>query len=173
MKSTKLFLSIILLILCQLAFGQQSTNPWEKWTYLIGEWVGEHNGQPEQGEGKFSFQTDLNGNILVRKSHTIIPKNEKSAEIIHDDLLIIYQPAENGTQEAIYFDNEGHTIKYKVTFTDKTIALTSDIDPGAPRFRFTYMAIDAKSVNASFEIASQKTPEDFKMYLTGKAFKVK
>ena len=173
MKSQKILIAVFLLISCQLVFGQQSTNPWEKWNYLIGEWVGEHNGQPGQGEGKFSFQTDLDGNILLRKSHTVFPKTEKSAEIIHDDLLIIYQPVENGTQEAIYFDNEGHTIKYKVTFNDKTIALTSEIDSSAPRFRFTYTAIDAKSVNASFEIASQKTPEDFKMYLTGKAFKVK
>jgi hypothetical protein len=34
-------------------------------------------------------------------------------------------------------------------------------------------AIDAKTVNASFEMASPQTPEDFKMYLEGKAFKVK
>jgi hypothetical protein len=173
MKSFKFLLSIIILISCQLVFGQKSTNSWEKWNYLIGEWVGEHNGQPGQGEGKFSFHTDLDGNILVRKSHTVFPKTDKSAEIIHDDLLIIYQPSGNGTQEAIYFDNEGHTIKYKVTFTDNTIALTSDIDLNATRFRFTYTKIDAKSVNASFEMALPKTPEDFKMYLSGKAFKVK
>jgi hypothetical protein len=173
MKSLKIISVFLLIAFCQIVSGQKSVSGWEKWNYLIGEWVGENNGQPGQGEGKFSFQTDLDGNILVRKSHTVFPKTEKSTEIIHDDLLIIYQSAANGTQEAIYFDNEGHTIKYKVTFTDKTIALTSDIDSGAPRFRFTYTAIDAKSVNASFEIASQKTPEDFKMYLSGKAFKVK
>jgi hypothetical protein len=173
MKSLKIITVFLLIAFCQIVSGQKSLNSWEKWNYLIGEWVGEHNGQPGQGEGKFSFQTDLEGNILVRKSHTVFPKTEKSAEIIHDDLLIIYQPAGNGTQEAIYFDNEGHTIKYKVTFTDKTIALTSDIDPNATRFRFTYTEIDTKSVNASFEMASPKSPEEFKMYLSGKAFKVK
>jgi hypothetical protein len=173
MKSKELLFSAFLLVFSQLAIGEQSSNPWEKWNYLIGEWVGEHNGQPGQGEGKFSFQTDLDANILVRKSHTVFPKTEKSAVIIHDDLLIIYKPSGNGTQEAIYFDNEGHTIKYKVTFSDKSIALTSDIDPNATRFRFTYAEIDPKSVNASFEMASPNTPEDFKMYLSGKAFKVK
>lgn len=173
MKSQKILIAVILLVSCQLAFGQKSSNPWEKWNYLIGEWVGEHNGQPGQGEGKFSFQTDLDSKILVRKSHTVIPKTDKSAEIIHDDLLIVYQPSGNGTQEAIYFDNEGHTIKYKVTYSDNSIALTSDIDPDAMRFRFTYTKIDSKSVNASFEMATAKAPEDFKMYLSGKAFKVK
>jgi hypothetical protein len=173
MKSQKILIAVILMVSCQLTFGQKSSNQWEKWNYLIGAWVGEHNGQPGQGEGKFSFQTDLDNNILVRKSHTVFPKTEKSAEIIHDDLLIIYQPSGNGTQEAIYFDNEGHTIKYKVLFSDKSITLTSDIDPNATRFRFTYTEIDSNSVNASFEMASPKSPEDFKMYLSGKAFKVK
>jgi hypothetical protein len=173
MKSPRILLAVILLVTGQLLFGQQSKNPWEKWNYLIGEWVGEHNGQPGQGEGKFTFQTDLNGNILVRKSHTVFPATAKSSEIIHDDIMIIYQPGSDGSQEAIYFDNEGHTIKYKVIFTDKSIILTSDITANATRFRFTYTAIDTKSVNASFEMASPQAPEDFKMYLSGKAFKVK
>ena len=173
MKSHKFLLTAILLVSCQLLFGQQSKNPWEKWNYLIGEWVGEHNGQPGQGEGKFSFQTDLDGKILVRKSHTFFPATANSSEIIHDDLLIIYQSGSNSEQEAIYFDNEGHTIKYKVSFTETSIVLTSDIAANATRFRFTYAAIGTKSVNASFEMASPQAPDDFKMYLSGKAFKVK
>ena len=172
MKSSKILLAAILLVSGQLLFGQQIKNSWEKWNYLIGEWVGEHNGQPGQGEGKFSFQTDLDGKILVRKSHTVFPATTNSAEIIHDDILIIYQGGSDGSQEAIYFDNEGHTIKYKVSFTDKSIVLTSDIAANATRFRFTYTAIDTKSVNASFEMASSQAPDDFRMYLEGKAYKL-
>jgi hypothetical protein len=173
MKSKKIIIIVILLVSCQLMFGQQSNNPWEKWDYLIGEWVGEHNGQPGQGEGKFSFRTDLDGKILVRRSHTVFPATEKKAEIIHDDILIIYHGSGDSNQEAIYFDNEGHTIKYKVSFTEKSIVLTSDIDTKATRFRFTYSVIDDKSVNASFEMASPKAPDDFMIYLSGKAYKVK
>jgi hypothetical protein len=157
---------------CQYLLAQQSKDPWEKWNYLIGEWVGENNGQPGQGEGKFSFLTDLNGKILVRKSHTTYPPTANSTGIVHDDILIIY-PVGNSAQEAIYFDNEGHTIKYKVSFTDRSIILTSDISPSDARFRFTYSKIDTDTVNASFEIASPQTPDDFKMYLSGKAVKVK
>jgi hypothetical protein len=173
MKSLKILFTVILLINSHILFSQQSINTWEKWNYLIGEWAGEHNGKPGQGEGKFSFQPDLNGNILVRKSHTVFPSTSKSAEIIHDDLMIIYQPGSDSSQEAIYFDNEGHTIKYKVTFNDKSIILTSDIIANETRFRFTYTLIDIKTVNASFEMALPQAPEDFKMYLQGKALKVK
>lgn len=171
MKTQKLFFVVILLTLSQLTFGQQTGKPWEKWNYLIGEWVGADNGQPGKGEGKFSFQTDLNGNILVRKSHTVFPPTSTSSGISHDDLMIIYPSAPDGQQEAIYFDNESHVIKYKVSFTDKSIILTSDISPNAMRFRYTYTQIDATAVNGSFEMASPQKPEEFKMYLEGKSFK--
>jgi hypothetical protein len=173
MKSRKILLFAILLIFSQLLYGQQTKNQWEKWNYLIGEWVGEHNGQSGEGEGRFSFQTDLGGNILVRKSHTVFPATDKSAAIVHDDLLIIYPGSADNDPEAIYFDNEGHTIKYKVSYTDKSIILTSGITPNETRFRFTYAKIEDKSVNASFEMAHPQAPEEFKMYLSGKAFKVK
>jgi hypothetical protein len=173
MKSPKILLFAFLLVSGQLLFGQQTKNPWEKWNYLIGEWVGEHNGQPGAGEGKFSFQTDLDGKILVRKSRTIFPATTSTSEFTHDDLMIIYQGGGDNPQEAIYFDNEGHTIKYKVSFTDKSIILTSDIIANAPRFRYTYTVIDDKTVNGSFEMASPQAPEEFKMYLEGKATKVK
>ena len=87
--------------------------------------------------------------------------------------MIIYLGGGDNAQEAIYFDNEVHTIKYKVSFTEKSIVLTSNIIANAPRFRFTYTAIDDKTVNASFEIATPQAPEEFKMYLEGKASKVK
>jgi hypothetical protein len=173
MKSLKLLFSALLLIVSQIVHGQQNKNQWEKWNYLVGEWVGEGSGQPGQGEGKFSFQTDLDGKIMVRKSHTVFPATVNSKEIVHNDLLIIYQAGSDDSQEAIYFDNEGHTIKYKVSYTEKSIILTSSITANETRFRFTYTDIDSKTVNSSFEMASPKTPEEFKMYLSGKSVKVK
>ena len=173
MKSSKTFIAGILLISCQLLAGQQSKNPWEKWNNLMGEWVGEGNGQPGKGEGRFSFNTDLDGKILVRKNHTVFPETPNSKAMVHDDLLIIYQGAAEAPQEAIYFDNEGNTIKYKVSFTGNSIVLTSDIAANAPRFRLSYVTIDNKTVMVNFEMASPKAPEEFKMYLSGKAFKVR
>jgi hypothetical protein len=173
MKSSKFILAAILLVSGQLLHGQLASNPWDKWNHLIGEWVGEGNGQPGQGDGKFSFQTDLDGKILVRKNHTVFPATATSKAAIHDDLLIVYPGVASESQEAIYFDNEGHTIKYKVTFSDKSVILTSDASSPSPRFRLSYSTIDAKTVNIRFEMASPQTPEVFKMYLSGKAFKTK
>jgi hypothetical protein len=173
MKSNKIIYIILLLIVNLTVNGQQTNTSWEKLNHLIGEWVGEGNGEPGQGDGSFSFKTDLNGKILVRNNHTIFPETADSKALVHDDLLIVYQSTPEGSQEAIYFDNEGNTIKYKVIFSDKSIVLTSDINTNSPRFRLTYVKIDSKTITVTFEMASPQTPEVFKIYLTGKAFKIK
>jgi hypothetical protein len=173
MKLQSILITVILLVSGQLLSGQQSNSTWEKWNYLIGEWAGEGNGQPGKGEGNFSFQTDLDGNILVRKNHTVFPQTSNSKAVVHDDLLIVYQGANGSPQEAIYFDNEGNTIKYKVSFTANSVVLTSDIEKNAPRFRLSYVTTDSKTVTVNFEMASPQTPEEFRMYLSGKAIKVK
>jgi hypothetical protein len=173
MKSSKIIIVAILLFSGQLLNGQQPKNQWEKWNILIGEWIGEGTGQPGQNEGKFSFQTDLDGKILIRKNHSAFPETTKSKAMIHDDLLIVYPGTASGTQESIYFDNEGNIIKYKVSFTENSIILTSDVTSNAPRFRLSYIFIDKKTVNITFEMTSPQAPDDFKMYLEGKAYKVK
>jgi hypothetical protein len=168
------FLGVILFVnVCISVVGQQTTNGWEKWNYLIGEWVGEGNGQPGQGEGSFSFQTDLDGKVLVRKNHTVFPETEKSAEKVHDDLLYIYPVSSEGNQEAIYFDNEGNTIKYKVSFAESSIVMTSEKSTTSPRFRLSYIKIDDKSIKISFEMALPDAPESFRTYLSGNAYKIK
>jgi hypothetical protein len=173
MKSLKVSFAVVLLVFGQLLYAQQTPGTWEKWNHLIGEWVGEGNGQPGKGEGSFSFQTDLDGKILIRKNHTVFPETEKSKALVHDDLLIVYHAVSGGSEEAIYFDNEGNTIKYKVSYTDNSIVLTSEISANAPRFRLSYVKIDSKTDNVTFEMASPQAPEEFKMYLSGKAFKTK
>jgi hypothetical protein len=102
MKIVKIFTICFSLLLSISVSGQQSSTSWDKWKHLIGEWIGEGNGQPGQGEGSFTFQTDLDGKILVRKNHTVFPETANAAAKVHDDLLIVY-PVTNGVQEAIYF----------------------------------------------------------------------
>ena len=173
MKSLKIISFFVLLTFCQLITGQQPDSGWERWRHLIGEWTGEGSGQPGENQGTFSFQTDLDGNILVRKSHTVFPPTANSPAKVHDDLLIVYRVPPGGAQEAIYFDNEGNMIKYRVSFTENSVVLTSDPTPNVPVFRFTYVTIDSKTVNIAFEMAPPQNPQEFKMYLSGKAFKVK
>jgi hypothetical protein len=173
MKFIRTIWLILLLNVAHSAIAQQPAASWEKWNHLIGEWIGEGSGQPGQSEGTFSFQTDLDGKILVRKNHTVFPATASSSAKIHDDLLIVYQVDQEGLQEAIYFDNEGNTINYKVSFKDNAVVLTSDITANRPRFRLSYVSIDSKTVNISFEMASSQAPEEFRIYLSGKALKVK
>lgn len=173
MKSIKLLILLLFMVASQIAKAQQPANAWEQWNSLIGEWVGEGSGQPGQGEGKFSFATDLDGKILVRKSLTTYPETANTKSLVHEDLMIIYPGGSGAPQEAIYFDNEGHIIRYKVSFTENAVVLTSDKSPNAPRFRLSYLTIDLKTVDVKFEMASPQAPDDFKTYVSGRSVKVK
>lgn len=54
----KLILTIAFLGFLATCFGQQNPS-WDKWNWLLGEWVGEGSGQPGEGGGTFSFKPDL------------------------------------------------------------------------------------------------------------------
>jgi hypothetical protein len=151
-------------------FGQQSST-WEKWNGLIGEWVGEGSGQPGQGGGFFTFKTDLDNNILVRKGHTEIAASENKPKVIHDDLMIIYPGNPGSSTKSIYFDNEGHTINYTVTFPGNSIVLTSEKIPGVPVFRLSYTLLDKETVNTKFEMSRDGIT--FATYIEGKSKKTK
>lgn len=88
----------------QMLIAQQSNVKWEKWNSLIGYWEGEGNGQPGKGGGSFSFQTDLNSNILVRKGHTEFPAAKDQPASVHDDLMVIYPDNTGVATRAIYFE---------------------------------------------------------------------
>ena len=165
-----LVITITLIGLFTTCFGQQNTT-WEKWNWLIGEWVGEGTGQPGQGGGYFTFKTDLENNILVRKSHSEYAASGNRPKIIHDDLMIIY-PGQAGNQfRSIYFDNEGHSINYLITFSENSIIFTSEKMPDVPVFRLTYKLLDKETLNTKFEI-SQDTV-NFSTYIEGKSKKTK
>ena len=167
---TKLFFLIAFFSLISNSFAQQ--NPaWDKWSWLIGEWKGEGNGQPGQGGGTFSFQTDLDGKILVRKSRTDFPASENKPAFSHEDLMIVSLDYTGSPSKAIYFDSEGHTINYSITYAPKTIVLLSDNIPNVPVFRLSYSFIDDKTAGIKFEMS--QNGEKFMMYLEGKSTKVK
>lgn len=169
MKS-KLFFTAALVVMMSTAFSQQSTT-WTKWLWLMGEWKGEGNGQPGQGSGVFSFQPDLDGKILVRKAHSEYPANGNRPASVHNDLLIVYADATGNPSKAIYFDNEGHTINYSITYSGKSIILLSDKISNAPVFRLTYTLLDDKTVDTKFEMSQDG--EKFMTYIEGKSSKVK
>lgn len=142
-----------------------------KWAWLMGEWKGEGNGKPGAGEGTFSFKEDLDGKVLIRKAHSEYEANGNMPHTIHNDLMIVYADYTGNPSKAIYFDNEGHTINYSVTYTGKTIVLLSEKIAGVPTFRLTYTLLDDETVDTKFEMSRDGI--NFSTYIEGKSRKVK
>ncbi len=162
--------SALFLILTLSSNSQQATS-WEKWSFLLGEWIGEGSGQPGQGGGTFTFYTDLNQNILVRKSHSEYAASGNRPAAIHDDLMIVYPESAGVPAKAIYFDNERHVIDYSIAYSNGSMVLTSEKKANIPVFRLTYTYIDSETVNTKFEMSQDG--ENFMTYIEGKSKKVK
>lgn len=165
----KLFLFVVLLTIVTDSFGQQKTT-WQNWDWLIGTWVGEGSGEPGNGGGTFSFTLDLDKKILVRKSHSEYSASKNKPSVVHEDLMIVYIDFSGNASRAIYFDNEGHTINYQISYFDTSIVLTSDRIPNTPIFRLTYNLIETETVDTKFEMSQDG--ENFITYIEGKSKKV-
>jgi hypothetical protein len=144
---------------------------WSKWKLLIGTWEGEGNGKPGQGSGYFTFNLDLDSNLLVRKNHSEYPAMNGKPAFSHDDLLIVYPDTSGTPVKAIYFDNEGHIINYLISYSDSAIILTSIKETKSYRFRLSYRLEDPKKVKIKFEMAAPENTEKFSTYLEGTAIK--
>jgi hypothetical protein len=166
----KLIVTLAIIGLIGTCFGQQNSN-WNKWNWLMGNWVGEGTGQPGQGGGTFSFKHDLDKKILVRKSHSEYPATTGKKQVIHDDLMVVYMDYSGYPGKAIYFDNEGHTINYSISYPEKSIVFTSEKMPNVPVFRLTYSLLDDASVNTKFE--TSQDGQKFMTYIEGKSKKTK
>ena len=147
------------------------TNTWDKCKWLIGDWVGEGSGKPGEGKGWFSLKEDLSGKILVRKNHSEYPAANGKPETIHDDLMIIYTDNSGDPSKAVYFDNEGHTINYSISYTGTTIIFMGDKIPNTPVFRLTYTAINSDTVDIKFEMSQDG--EKFMTYTDGRCSRKK
>jgi hypothetical protein len=142
---------------------------WASYRFLMGDWVGEGDGQSGQGKGRFSFAPDVQGRILVRKNRADFPASAGRPAFSHDDLLIIYQEDGSTEQKAIYFDSEGHVIHYTpATSPDgRTLTLVSEVKTSAPRYRLTYTKQEGARARVKFEVAPPGKPDAFKTYLEG------
>jgi hypothetical protein len=115
--------------------------------FLLGQWngvAGEKDTQIGAGQGAFSFELELNKKIIVRRNSA-----SYSSGVTHDDLLVIY---DEGGPRAIYFDSEGHVIRYNIFVpAENRVVFESD---GPPKYRLTYW-LDHGSLNGKFEIADK------------------
>jgi hypothetical protein len=158
-------LMIVFLAASVMTGSAQQNGTWNDWKRLTGTWVGEGSGQPGQGSGTFSFAFDLDSNILVRKSHSEYPATGKTPATVHDDLMVVYRDPSGKPVNAVYFDNEGHTIFYTVSYSGNAITLTSSKLPDVPVFRLIYSFPESGIVKTSFQISQDGNI--FKTYIEG------
>jgi len=166
------FLGLVTLVLLAApSAGQQSKDhSWDAWRFLLGDWVGEGDGQPGQASaGGFSFAFDLQGKVLVRRNHAEYAATSDRPAFRHDDLMVIYDDSRGTGKRAIYFDNEGHIIDYTVTVSQdlKTLNFVGDTPATGPRFRFTYYKVADDALRFRFDIAPPGKPDAFTKYIEG------
>jgi hypothetical protein len=143
---------------------------WSAYEFLLGTWEGGGSGNPGEGYGRYSFEKDLQGQILIRKNLTEYQATKDRPAFSHSDLMIVYF-SDSSSTSAIYFDNEGHVIHYSVFIAEQgtRAVFTSNPSTSAPRFRLTYDKATTDSLHITFEIAPPARPNDFAMYLKGSA----
>lgn len=143
---------------------------WDAWKFLIGEWVGEGSGNPGQSEGGFTFSLDLQNRILERHNYAVYPATKDRPAFRHDDLMVVYQEAGKPTQ-AIYFDNEGHVIRYTAEFSKDSNSVVFASAPSAsePRYRLTNTKVGDDAIAITFEIAPPGKPDAFQQYIKASA----
>lgn len=147
----------------------KARDPWEAYKFLLGTWTAEGHGEPGQGKGTFSFQLELQGKTLVRRSYLEFPASAQRPAFAHEDLLVVYREGAATPDRAIYFDSEGFVIHYKATFSEggKVLTFLSDRDPQAPRQRLTYVQNADGTVEVKFEIAPPGKPDAFVTHVEG------
>jgi hypothetical protein len=135
------------------------TTELKKFDFLIGKWVGvagEKDTPLGAGQGAFSFDLELNSKIIVRHNRAEYDSGAK-----HDDLMVIYL---EDTPRAIYFDSEGHVIRYKISSpaADSVVFESDGTQPG-PKYRLSYW-MERGSLKGKFEVAPPGG--EFKTYMS-------
>ena len=169
MKRSFALLLLICAALC--VHGQQpaDSDPLAPLQFLVGEWQGQGSGKPgDSTAGGFTYDYDVQKHVLVRKNFAeYASKNERGAER-HEDLMVIYP--ENGALRAMFWDNEGHVIRYLVTTPAANLVVFTSEQGSVPRFRLSNKMENENTMSIVFDIQG---PGDkgFKRYIEAKATK--
>jgi hypothetical protein len=85
--------------------------------------------------------------------------------------MVVYRDSDSGPPRALYFDNEGHVIRYLVTASSdqRRIEFVSEVLPSNPRYRLTYVRTGSDTLTLRFEIAPPGKPDSFSTYIEAKA----
>jgi hypothetical protein len=132
-----IFAALGLFCLVMVAYaGQPEKSEWAGFEFLVGDWVADRDNQTA-ASGDFSFRFAAGGKVLVRRNAADYPAANGRQSSHHEDLLVIYREHDNGPASAMYFDSEGHVIRYEVAVDAKLhrVQLLSNSSDATPRFR--------------------------------------
>lgn len=137
---------------------------WKPIQFLFGNWTAKGGGKSTgQGAGDFSFEPQINKQIVIRKNFAEYTSGPE-AGTRHDDLMILYFDPPGSPLRAIYFDSEGHTIRYFVKTPSANIAVfESEATQPGPKYRLSY-ELKGKELEGKFEVGG-------KTYLTWTSIK--
>ena len=170
---TTLAATVLVAVLMSFPAAAQTPNapdPWAPLRFLLGSWsAASGSGQPgEAVAGSVSFALELGGGVLVRRNRTeYAPKPGAKEGAVHEDLLVIYrEPGEDGFR-ALYWDNEGHVIHYRVSIPSRpnVVMFESEGPDKGPRFRLVHELASDGQLATEFAIAPPGG--DFKTYVKG------
>jgi len=167
MMRTSVILSVVLFSVLPLRAqsmpDKAGDSAWTKLEFLLGEWTGsagEKDTPLRAGQGGFSFEPELNQKIIIRHNRAAYDSGVR-----HEDLMVIYLDAPNDTPRAIYFDTEGHVIRYNLSFpaAPNHITFESDGTQPGPRYRLSYQ-LNGQALDGKFEVAPPGA--EFKTYMS-------
>jgi hypothetical protein len=142
-------------------FPLAAQNPdWKQLEFVLGKWTGVADAKGTEtgpGQGGCSFELDLNKKIMVRRNAA-----SYDSGVTHDDLMVMYL---DGGMRAIYFDTEGHTIRYNISVpsANRAVFESDGAQPG-PKYRLSYQ-LDGALLVVRFEIAPPGG--EYKLYAGG------
>jgi hypothetical protein len=145
---------LIFAALFTISLHAQTADPWKQLDFLLGKWAGAASADQTPhgaGEGDYSFDPELNRKIIVRRNAA-----HYTSGVTHDDLMIIYLDPPTAPPRAIYFDTEGHVIRYTLSFPGANrVVFESDPGQPGPPYRLTYW-LEGSSLNGKFEVGGKQ-----------------
>ncbi len=148
------------------AGASRAGDGWKAFEFLLGRWTWDGGGRPGQARGTSTFRPELDGTVLVRSTHLDYPATKERAAFAHDDLVYVYRDPPDSSVHPIFFDGEGHVIRYALAAAgEDSVQFVSEAAPEGTRCRMTYARAGRDSVTERFEIAPAGRPDAFRTYV--------
>ncbi len=114
--------------------------------FLLGTWTAEAapNAKPV---GSYVFERELDGRILARHATTDVGcADPASTACAHRDLFYVFQDSAGAPLKAIFFDSDGHVLRYDVDIKHvggtngmrDYATFLSELSALGPRYRLSY-----------------------------------